>query len=234
MKVAIMQPYLFPYIGYFQLIGAVDQFVIHDDVQWIKGGWINRNRILIAGEPHYITLPVQKASSSLNINDRELVTDVERHKNKILRQVESAYRNAPHFDEVLSLVSRCFAPQERKLSIFVTDTLRGCCSYLGLGTHFILSSELDKNNELKGEQRVLNIVTAVGASHYFNPIGGTELYDRRHFSAKGVTLSFMKARPVPYRQLQARKFVPFLSIIDVMMFNSKQELAGLLSEYDLL
>lgn len=233
MNVAIMQPYLFPYVGYFQLIGAVDQFVIHDDVQWIKGGWVNRNRILIGGEPHYITLPVEKAPSSLNINDRKLSIDVERQKNKIIRQIENAYRNAPHFDPVLSLVSRCFALQEQNLSVFVTNALRECCIYLGIGTPFVLSSDLEKNNELRGEERVLDIAIAMGASHYFNPIGGTELYDKAHFSDKGVALYFLKARPVPYRQTQDCEFVPFLSIIDAMMFNSKQELASLLSEYDL-
>ncbi len=234
MKIAIMQPYLFPYIGYFQLISAADRFVIHDDVQSIKGGWINRNRILVGGEPHYITLPVQKAPSSLNINERQLAIDAAKQKHRIIRQLEGAYRNAPYFDAVLPLVSRTFAVQERNLSLFVTNALRECCAYLGILTPFVISSQLKKNDELKGELRVINIAKTLQASHYFNPIGGVDLYDKTHFSDQGVTLCFLKARPVPYQQMGDREFVPFLSIIDAMMFNSKQELASLLGEYDLL
>src|SRR5882724_10468265 len=96
MKLGIMQPYIFPYIGYFQLIAAVDHFVIHDDVQWIKSGWINRNRILANNQPGYITLPVRSGSSFLNINEREYVPEIENHKKRILRQIEGAYRKAPY------------------------------------------------------------------------------------------------------------------------------------------
>ena len=233
MKLGIMQPYLFPYIGYFQLIDAVDQFVIHDDVQWVKGGWINRNRILVQGQPHYITLPLQKDSSLLNINQRRLSLDIESQGKKIIRQIEGAYANAPYFDSVLPLVSRCFACQERNVSAFIVNALRECCDYLGVNTPFVLSSGLDKRNELRAEERVLNINMVMGASHYINPIGGTELYDKTHFSEKGLRLSFIKARNVPYAQFHDHEFVPFLSIVDVMMFNSQQEIAGQLSEYDL-
>jgi hypothetical protein len=230
----IMQPYLFPYIGYFQLIGAVDHFVIHDDVQWIKGGWINRNRILVQGQPQYITLPVQKAGSSLNINQREFPPDIEEQKKKTLRQIEAAYRKAPYFEPVCCLLRRCFALQENNVSRFVVHTLRECCGYLGICTPFSLSSELDKRNELAGEERVLDINRAIGAAHYINPIGGTDLYSKAHFSERGLGLSFIRARETPYRQLQSGPFVPFLSIVDVMMFNSQQESAALLKEYDLI
>ena len=233
MKLGIMQPYLFPYIGYFQLIDAVDQFVIHDDVQWIKGGWINRNRILVQGQPHYITLPLQKNSSLLNINERQLSLDIEPQGKKIIRQIEGAYKKAPYFDSVHPLVYRCFACQERNVSTFIVNTLRECCDYLGVNTPFVLSSALDKRNELRAEDRVLDINMVMGASHYINPIGGTGLYDKTHFSENGLRLSFIKARNVPYAQFKTHEFVPFLSIIDVMMFNSQQELSALLSEYDL-
>jgi hypothetical protein len=234
MKLGIMQPYIFPYIGYLQLIAAVDHFVIHDDVPWIKNGWINRNRILVHGQAQYITLPVQKGTSSLMINERLFLEEIESHKKKVLRQTEGAYREAPHFESVFSLVSRCFAYPERNVSRFVVHSLRECCDYLGINTPFILSSVLEKRNELRAEDRVLDINRVMGASHYINPIGGTELYDKAHFSQKGLCLNFIKARNISYRQFHEDESIPFLSITDVMMFNSKEEIAVLLGEYDLL
>jgi hypothetical protein len=233
MKLAIMQPYLFPYIGYFQLIGAVDQFVIHDDVQWIKGGWINRNRILVNGEPRYITLPVQKGASTASINEREFPPTIDEVKQKVMRQIRGAYQKAPHFDAVNSLLSRCFASQERNLSAFVVNALHECCRYLRLETKLVLSSGLRKDNALKGQDRVLDINSVMGATHYINPIGGTELYEKERFRKQGVTLNFLKTRNVAYKQFANREFVPSLAIIDVMMFNSSRELANLLNEYDL-
>jgi hypothetical protein len=233
MKLGIMQPYVFPYIGYFQLINAVDQFVIHDDVQWIKGGWINRNRILVQGRPQYITLPLKKESALLNINQRLLTTDIEKQKEKIIRQIEGAYRKAPNFSSVMDVVCDCFAFQERNVSAFIVNSLRVCCTHLGIQTPFVLSSQLDKRNELHGQDRVLEINFVMGANHYINPIGGTELYDKERFAANGLQLSFIKARNVAYDQLGNHEFVPFLSIIDVMMFNSRDAISDLLREYDL-
>jgi len=229
-----MQPYIFPYIGYFQLIAAVDRFVIHDDVQWIKGGWINRNRILANGQPRYITLPIQNASSSLNINERELSSDAERHKKKILQRIHGAYRKAPYFNSVISLVSRCLACQQKNISRFAVNCLRECCNHIGLDTPFVLCSELDKDDQLRASDRVLEIIRVMKGRHYINPIGGTDLYEKKQFSEREVRLSFIKTRNVPYQQFQNPAFIPFLSIIDVMMFNSKEEIAVLLREYDLL
>ena len=234
MKLAIMQPYVFPYIGYFQLIAIVDQFVIHDDVQWIKGGWINRNRILVNGQSHYITFPIQKGASTLNINEREFSADIDSCKKKILLQIEGAYRKAPYFTSVFSLISRCLACEEKIVSRFATNSLRECCNYLDITTPFVMSSELDKSNELTAEARVLDINKVMGASHYINPIGGMELYNQTRFSEKGLILNFIKSRDIVYKQFQGDNCVPFLSIIDVMMFNSKVDILGMLREYDLL
>lgn len=228
-----MQPYIFPYIGYFQLINAVDSFVIHDDVQWIKGGWINRNRILVQGKPQYITLPLQKDSTLLDINQRQLSVDIEKQKLKIFRQIEGAYRKAPHFAPTIDIISECFGCQERNVSTFVVNSLQACCRYLGIETQVVLSSRLKKRSELHGQDRVLDINAVMGATHYINPIGGTELYDKKAFAEKGLKLSFLKARNVAYDQRGEPEFVPFLSIIDVMMFNSKNEIAELLKAYDL-
>jgi len=233
LKLGIMQPYFFPYIGYFQLIGSVDQFVIHDDVQWIKGGWVNRNRILLNAQPHYITLPLKKDSSLLNINERELSLDTESKKNKIIRQIEGAYGRAPYFESVFTLVSTCFTCKERNASSFIVNSLRKSCDYLGIKTPFVLSSDLDKRNELNAEERVIDINIVMGASHYINPAGGSYLYNKTHFLNKGLKLSFIKTKSLPYQQFNNHKFIPFLSIIDLMMFNSRQQISYILNEYNI-
>ena len=233
MKLGIMQPYFFPYIGYFQLIAAVDQFVVHDDVQWIKGGWINRNRILAQGEPRYITLPIRKDSTLLNINHRTISSDSGQQIKKILQQIMETYRHAPCFGPVFKLISQCLACRETNASAFIVHTLRECCNYLGIDTPFVLSSELKKKDELKGAKRVLEINRVMGARHYINPIGGMELYDKASFADNGIQLDFIRTRDISYQQFENHAFVPFLSIIDVMMFNSKQQIKGFLNEYDL-
>lgn len=227
-----MQPYLFPYIGYFQFIKAVDLFVIHDDVQWIKGGWINRNRCILQGQPTYFTMPVAKDSYLLNINQRVFVSDIELYKKRIHRQIGNSYKKAPYFESAFSLVSKCLFLDESNVAAFTVNSLRECCDYLNVTTPFVLSSELKKNNELKAQERILDINRVVGSHHYVNPISGIDLYDKVNFAEKGVRLSFLKPRKINYSQFEGI-FFPFLSIIDVMMFNSKIEIAGLLEGWDL-
>lgn len=233
MKLGIMQPYFFPYIGYFQLIAAVDQFVVYDDVQWINRGWINRNRILVRGEPHYITIPIRKGSTKLMINERVLALNAEAQSDTMLQQIREAYRRAPCFEAVYNLISRCLACRETNASAFIVHTLQECCKYMDIDTPLILSSGLDKKNEFRGAERILEINRVMGARHYINPIGGMELYDKRSFADNGIRLNFIRTRDITYQQFENQKFVPFLSIIDVMMFNSKQQIKGFLNEYDL-
>lgn len=232
MKVGIMQPYLFPYIGYFQLIAMVDTFVIHEDVQYIKGGWINRNRILVNGQPRYVTLPVQKGPTSLAIYERVFADSFESDKKKMLRRIEDTYRKAPCFETVFPLLAECLANTERNVSAFVVGALQACCRYLKIETPFVLSSDTVRFDDLKGQDRVLEINAFLGATHYINTIGGRELYDRDQFMRRGLKLSFLRLRPIRYRQFGG-EYVANLSIIDVMMFNSTERIASLLQEYDL-
>jgi WbqC-like protein family len=233
MRLGIMQPYWFPYLGYFQLIQAVDRFVIYDDVQWIKGGWINRNRILVRGEPRYITLPIRRDASLVSINRRTLSPNSAREKRRILQQIEFAYAAAPHFADVMPLVHECLANEETNVSSFVVCTLRICCAYLGIETPVVLSSKIAKTDELHGQERVLEISRTMGASHYVNPIGGVELYEKGAFAREGIELSFIKTSALAYEQ-GTREFVPNLSIIDVMMFNHREECRALLQKYQLV
>lgn len=232
MKLGIMQPYFLPYIGYFQLINAVDTFVIHDDVQWIKNGWINRNRILMNGSDRFITLPLLKESSLLNINQRHLSNDIDTQKQKLLRQVQESYRKAPHFNAAYAVLERCLDNTANNVSSFVTNSVREYCSYLGINTPIIFSSDIEKNNELKGQERVIEINKQLGADCYINPHGGVELYSAEAFSSHNITLKFLRPDAACYPQFK-HEHVPYLSILDVTMFNSKEQLKGLLNAYSL-
>lgn len=232
MKVAIMQPYFFPYIGYFQLIAASDVFVLHDDVQYIKGGWINRNRILLNGEDRMITLPVQKAAYDLPINARNYVPDPQPYKD-IINLVKQAYFKAPFFQQVFPLLSDMLMFADKNVARFNENLIRRIADYLGIKSKIIVSSDMKKDNSLAGEPRVLEICKRLGAVDYTNPIGGTELYHREVFGEQGVTLHFLEAQNVRYQQYGVT-WMPFLSIIDVMMFNSVSEIKNIIGQYKLL
>lgn len=232
MKLAIMQPYFFPYIGYFQLIAASDVFVLHDDVQYIKGGWINRNRILLNGEDRMITFPVQKAPYDLLINARNYVDDKQARKD-IINLVKQAYAQAPCYRQVFPLIEELLMFEDRNVARFNENLIRRVAEYLGLGCRIIVSSGMEKDDSLAGEARVLEICKRLGATDYTNPIGGTELYHQEAFQQHGITLRFLEAQNEPYEQ-RGDKWVPFLSIIDVLMFNSTGEVLRLLAGYRLL
>ena len=233
MKLGIMQPYLFPYIGYFQLIESCDCFVVYDDVQYIKNGWINRNRILLNGKIHYITLPVLKNGSLLSINQRVFPYDFELHKRSLLSKIEQAYRKAPFFKRVYDMVEECFQSTDSNVAVFVTQTLQRCCEVLGIKTPFVMASALDIDSKLRAEDRVISINKILKADAYINPVGGIELYSREKFAANGIDLRFLRSRLPTYSQFE-QNFIPALSILDVMMFNTLDEIRSSLVEYDLV
>jgi hypothetical protein len=232
-KVALMQPYLLPYLGYFQLIAAVDTFVVYDDVQWMKGGWINRNRILAGGHPEWFTLPVKKDSLGTTIDEREFSEKFESEKQHILEKMRAAYKRAPYFQQTMSLMESCFAPDDKRVNRFIPQVLRTCCAHLGIRTEIILSSGLTKTAGLRGQDRVIDISRAVGATDYVNAAGGRDLYSREAFREAGLSLAFVQSEPVVYPQFGA-DFVPDLSIVDVLMFNSVEDAQGLLGRFELV
>lgn len=233
MKIGINQPYLFPYLGYFQLINAVDKFVIHDDVQFIKGGWINRNRILVNGQPKLFTFSVKGDHSKLNINERFFSAQYEKDRQKFMRILKHAYSHAPYFKQVYNLLDKVLSTSEKNISIMTTTSLREVCDYLGVTTPFVISSQIKKDNSLKGEARVIEINKRLNSTQYINPGGGTSLYSTETFAKHGLRLSFIKTRDVKYPQL-GNTFIPNLSIVDVLMFNSRRSANDLLREYDLI
>lgn len=222
MKIGIMQPYIFPYIGYFQLIHAVDKFVIYDNIQFTKKGWINRNRLLLNGKDEYFTLPLKNDSDFLNVNERELSKDWLKEKTKVLNKIKENYKKAPYFNEVYNLVETCFNFEHLTLFDFILNALKNTLNYLSIKTEIVVSSTLKINHSLKAEEKVIAICKELNAETYINPIGGLELYSKEHFLNEGIKLNFIKANNCVYKQFD-NAFIPFLSIIDIMMFNSKEE-----------
>jgi hypothetical protein len=233
-KLAIMQPYLFPYLGYFQLIHAVDTFVVYDDVAFIKQGWINRNRILINGQPSYFTVPVKHASSFALIRDTVVDDDPKnaRWVEKTLKTIEIAYRRAPEFGRVFPRVEAVLSSPTRRVAELAAASIKAAMQLLDLRTEWVESSARYGNAHLRGEDRVLAICRAQGATDYVNVAGGRELYSHERFAAEGISLHFVQARSVQYRQFQG-PFVPWLSIIDVLMFNTQAIARDLVTQYDL-
>jgi hypothetical protein len=232
MIVTVMQPYFFPYIGYFQLMAACDVFVVHDDVQFIKGGWINRNQILANGAAAWIVLPVAAGSHSLRINERNYVTE-QRAFRKVARQVQSAYRGGSHFDATLALVEDALTFPDRNVAAFNANSLRNVARVLGIKCRILAASELIGLADLRGEEKVIAICRALKATRYVNPIGGAQLYHARHFAEHGIALSFLKSEVKPYAQF-AEPHIPSLSIVDALMFNNQPALADLLTQWTLL
>lgn len=231
-RAAVMQPYFFPYIGYFQLIDAVDTFVVYDNIKYTKKGWINRNRILINGSEATFSVPLKKASDALDIRDRWLAADFNR--GKMLNQLSESYRKAPHHLEVLDLAEDILMTGEQNLFKFLHASIEKTCKYLGITTRIVVSSTLEIDHSLQSQSKVIALCHSVGATTYINPIGGVELYSREAFSDVGIELKFIRSKLTEYRQFDT-PFVPWLSIIDLMMFNSVDDIRRQISTgYDLI
>lgn len=230
-----MQPYLFPYIGYFQLVAAVNKFVIYDDVNFIKGGWINRNNILINKKSNLFTVPLNKASSNTLINETTInLKFYNIWKVKFLRSIEQSYKKSPYFTDVYNLIENVLEINENDLiSELAVNSIKNVCDYLQLDTEICETSE-NYNNKIKsGQERVLDICGIEKASHYINPIGGIELYSKNTFKENGIILNFIKSKPIIYSQFD-NDFSPWLSIIDVLMFNSISEVNTMVNQYELV
>jgi hypothetical protein len=215
-KLAIMQPYLFPYIGYFQLLASVDEFVVYDNIQYTKKGWINRNRFLQNGVDAMFSLPLAKASDYLDVREREIADAY--NPAALLARFAGAYGKAPFYGETRPLLEDVLGNPERNLFAFLHDALLLTVAHLGLKTVIRVSSTVPIDHALAGQDKVLALCEALGATTYINPIGGVELYSREDFAARGIELHFLQPLPLEYVQF-GRPFVPWLSIIDVLMFN---------------
>lgn len=231
-SLAIMQPYFLPYIGYFQLLAAVDKFVVLDDVNFINRGWINRNRLLLNGVAHLFTIPLRGASQNKLICEIELVNERDWRK-KTMRTIKQAYSKAPFYHQVSPLFENLIFYPSSRLDAFLLNSICEIARYLSLNVDIVSSSRCYQNSSLKGQKRILDICQREQASIYINPIGGLELYDRAIFSQEGVSVNFLCPRSVIYSQGR-KEYVPGLSILDVLMFNSPTTVRQLLSERDLV
>ena len=230
MRIAIMQPYFFPYAGYFQLMQAVDCFYLYDDARYIKRGWVNRNRILVDGAPLWFTLPVANASQNRNINEHSIVRDRRFH--KLPATLAHAYGKSPHYAEVRPLLEPLFERAESNLAAFLRQTLSAVAAYLGIRTPVGLTSEIPLADGPRGQDRILEYCRAVGADAYVNPQGGRDLYDRDAFGHRGVRLHFLQPELPAYAQFGGG-FIAGLSIIDVLMFNDRTAAAGMVNRFSL-
>jgi hypothetical protein len=232
MIVSIMQPYFLPYIGYFQLIAASDVFVIYDDVQYMKGGWINRNRILLNDAPHWLTLPVERTEVETPINLKRYQLDAA-GREKARRLLAAAYAKAPQAAATLPLLDEVLGGEDLNVARFNERGLRAVCRRLGIGTEIVTSSAMARDRTLGGQAAVIDIASRLGARRYLNAAGGTGLYQAAAFAEQGLELGFIRPRPAPYRQFR-EPHVPNLSIADVLMFCEDAELQALLAAYDIV
>lgn len=229
MTLAIMQPYFFPYIGYWQLINAVDVFVIFDDVNYIKKGYINRNNILINGVSQKIILELKGVSQNKLINEIEIGNNTQ----NLLKTIEVSYKKAPFFSVVFSILEDILKQEEKNLAKFIGYSLKKISDYLGIDTKFIYSSEVEKNTSFKGQDKILDICKVFETVNYINAIGGKKLYSKIEFKKQNICLSFLDTSLLEYKQF-GREFIPYLSIIDIIMFNHKDNVSKMLMQYKLI
>lgn len=229
MTLGIMQPYFMPYIGYWQLMAAVDTYVVYDDVNYIKGGWVARNNILLNGQKHMFTITLNGASPNKLFNEITIKDDFK----KFSRLIESAYRKVPYYAEVTALLDKIYNYEDKSLGVFMMHSFQVVLDYLEIDTKLVLSSTIEKDNDLRGKDKVKHICHLLGADTYYNAIGGQELYDKNDFKADGIDLHFVKTELSPYPQLN-NEFVSGLSMIDVLMFNNPIGVKQLLTNYKLV
>jgi len=226
MIVAVMQPYFMPYLGYFQLARSCDHFVFLDDVNFIRRGFINRNRILLDGKPFAFSLPVIRASQNRPINRHSFTGAME----LFLEQLRHAYRRAPFYGPVFRLVeSLCLEP-DMNVARKAAASVAAVFAYLGLPLNYSFASSHPAEG-LGGECRILDICRRYDATAYHNAPGGRHLYDVAAFRAAGVCLRFVKGSFPAYGQPGAETFVPGLSIIDVLMNNAPERVSRMLDDY---
>jgi hypothetical protein len=212
-------------------LDAVDKYVIYDNIQYTKKGWINRNRILLNGKDAMISIPLEKDSDYLNVKDRRISGGFD--KKKLINRIRESYRRAPYFADVMPVMENVINYNEDNLFLYIFNSVAGICGYLGIDTEIIVSSTLDIDHSLKGQEKVVAICKELGATDYYNAIGGQELYAAEDFRKENIDLHFISSGPVEYMQF-GDEFVPRLSVLDVMMFNSGEDISCILQNYKLI
>lgn len=234
MKIGIMQPYFFPYIGYWQLMNEVDRFVVYDNVKFTKSGWIRRNRILLDGKPRLFTLPIKKDSDYLDVRERYISEIFKNDRKKLLNQIIISYKKAPQFEKVFPIIEKSINFNHDNLFEYIFNSIRTVKEYLKIDTDIIISSDINMNHSLHNKDRVIETCKVLEGDIYLNLIGGVKLYNKKDFLSNGINLRFIHTNDFKYKQYK-NEFVSNLSIIDVMMFNSVEDIRKMLEQqYKLL
>lgn len=224
---AVMQPYIFPYIGYYQLVYAADYFILYDDVTFIKQSYINRNSILVSAQAKLFSLPVLGASSNVLIKDLSYGSA-----DKLLKTIKQSYCKAPYYKDVIDLISSTLTNDVRSISKINYLSVHSVFKYLGIEKKIIFSSELDYDRTAEREERLVALTKMHGCNNYVNSPGGKALYEKEYFAAKDIKLSFIESKISHYKQATT-EFIPYLSIIDILMYCSKSEIVKMLNNYEL-
>lgn len=238
-KLGAMQPYLFPYIGYFQLMNEVDIYVIADAMQYMKKGWVNRNYIRnedMMDKKRLFVFSLVSDDYKKNINERFFSEDFELQKKKFLKQMYYIYHKAPFYTQTMELLKQILEFKDRNVASFTINSIMNTAKYLGITTPIVKLSEisLEKANEkINRSERIELLCKHFGADEYINAIGGTKLYDKNWFLKHGIKIYFLETGDIKYQQF-GEEFVPNLSILDVMMFNSVEVIRGMLKQYRLI
>ena len=232
MKVAIMQPYFLPYIGYWQLLNHVDKFVLYDNIKYTKKGWINRNRILRNDSPDKFSLPLRKDSDNLDISQRYISEVFD--KEKFLRKMKGAYFKAKNFKKIILILENIVCYEDKNLFNFIAHSIHIICNYLNIDfSKIVISSSIKIDHSLKSSRKVITICKSLNAKSYVNPIGGLDLYKKSYFKNNKLDLKFIEPVLTSYKQYN-QSFIPALSIIDLMMFNSKKEINYHMQKYKIV
>lgn len=218
-----------PYIGYWQLMAAVDKYVVYDDVNFIKRGWANRNNLLLNGEPHMFSISLNGASQNKLFNEIEVADDF----SKLRKTIYHCYSKAPMYETTMNLLDEIFDYPDKNLARFVYHSFQVVLDYINCPTELVMSSSIDKDNSLKGQDKILEICHKLHYDKYINTIAGEELYVKSKFIENGITLNFLQASSPVYKQF-SNSYVPNLSMIDVLMFNTVPEIREQLNQYTLI
>ena len=228
MIVGVMQPYFMPYLGYFQLMALVDKYVIFDDVNYIKRGWSARNNILVNGQKHMFSISVAGGSQNNLYTNVSIADDF----SKLRKTIEMSYKKAPYFNETMNILEKVFQYPDKRFNHFIKNSFAQILDYVNVDTKLILSSSLDNDKSLKGQEKILDICKLLQADQYINTIAGQELYEKQLFKENSIALRFLVSELNPYPQLN-KEFIPGCSIIDVLMMNSVVNIKKLLNDYSL-
>jgi hypothetical protein len=219
-RIAVMQPYFFPYLEYWRLIYSVDKFVIYDNVQFTKKSWIRRNRLLIDGREMFFSLPIKKDSDYLNINQRYLSEEYIGFRIKFLDWIRMEYKKAPYFDEVYPFVERILSSNYTNLFDYVLNSILEIMGYIGIETEIVISSQIDPQPKSKFEERLITILNKLNATVYINPYSGEGLYNSYNFMENGIELKYLLKKQFSYNHFDL--IVEDYSIIDLLMFVDKK------------